>query len=275
MSIITDASIFIVDSSRRKGIDDTDADFSFEINIPRNSNYDRVCLLQAIIPKSYYIVEAPRNTMTLSENGVETIITLLEGNYNVISWITLIGAQLTASSSQGYTYTITFPDSLTSLDTGKFTYTVTGNAGVQPKFIFNTTTEVHEQFGFSRGSTNTFVGNSLDSANVVKFQAEDVLLIHSDISYNSDQSAYTDVLQEIYASSTPMYSNVIYQCTAFEAYSKKLLSANKNIYRFTITDEHNNKINLNGLNCVLTLVCYNKDNINQIIASDILKPRRI
>jgi hypothetical protein len=272
MSLIADSSIFIINSADR--ISGTDSNFQYIINMPKNSGYDRVCMLQALIPKSYYLVASPFNTFILSESGVQTTVTVTPGNYNVRSWITLLGALLTSSSSHGYTYTITFPNSLTDVDTGKFTYTVTGNVGVQPSIIFPVTSELYEQFGFSASSTNTFSGSTLTSANVVKFQVEDVLFIHSDISYNNDQSSYHDVLQEIFASSTPMYSNIVYQNNgAVEAYSKRLLSAQNNTYRFTITDEQNRAINLNGLNCVFTIVCYNKDNINQLIASDILRKR--
>lgn len=272
MSLISDSSVFIINSADR--ISGTDSNFQYKIEMPKNSGYDRVCLLQALIPKSYYLVSAPFNTFILSENGVQTTVTVPPGNYNVRSWITLMGALLTSSSSQTYVYTITFPNSLTEVDTGKFTYSVTGNSGVQPLIIFPSTSELNEQFGFNRESTNTFVGDSLTSENVVKFQVEDVLLIHSDISYNNDQSSYNDVLQEIYASSTPMYSNIVYQNNgAVEAYSKTLLSAQNNTYRFTITDEENRAINLNGLNSVYTVVAYNKDKINQLVASDILRKR--
>jgi hypothetical protein len=145
---------------------------------------------------------------------------------------------------------------------------------VQPSFTFPATSELFEQFGFLKESTNTFSGSTLTSRNVVKFQVEDVLLIHSDISYNN-QSSYNDVLQEVFASSTPMYSNIVYQNNgAVEPYSKTLLSAQNNTYRFTITDEENRAISLNGLNCVFTIVCYNKDKINQLIVSNILRNRK-
>ncbi len=253
MSLFKDSVIFIIDSS--KAISGHSSDFQYQLNIPKGHDYDRVCVLQAIIPKSYYLVSDPYNQVILLENGIQTTITIPIGNYNVRSWITLIGPLLTNNSSQGWTYTITYPNSVTQVDTGMFTYNVTGNTGLQPQFIFPDNSKLYEQFGFDKSSTNVFVNNSLTSSNVIKFQVEDVIFIHSNISYNMDMSSQNDVLQEIYASSTPNFTNIVYQNTGqFEAYSKKLLSANNNVYNFSLTDENNNHIYLNGLNCVITII---------------------
>jgi len=268
MSLIGDGTIFIIDSSQR--VSGHSSSFQYQINLPKDKDYDRVCVLQAILPKSFYLVSSPTNRFILSENGVETEIAVTPGNYNARSWLTLMANQLTTNSSQGWIYTITFPNSVTEVETGKFTYFVSGNGGIQPKFIFSETTKVDEQFGFSGGSTNTFVGDQLTSVNVVKFQVEDVVFIHSDLAYNNDMSSKTDVLQEIYASSTPNFTNIIFQNTGLcEAYSKQLLSGNNNVYSFNLTDEKENHIHLNGLDCVITILIYKKDNINKLIANTI------
>ena len=265
MSLMHDSTIFIIDSSKR--VSGTTSNFTYLINVPKGHDYDRVCVLQAIIPKSFYLVNSPYNTFTLLENGVSTLITITEGNYNAQSWITIIAALLTTSSSQGWTYTISRPNAITQVDTGMFTYSVTGNSGNQPSIIFPTSSQLYEQFGFNYNSTNLFVSSSLTSSNIMKFQVEDVIFIHSNISANSDQSANNDVLQEIYASSTPNYSNIIYQNSGcIEAYSKKLLSPENNIFSFILTNESQLGINLRGLNCVITLIVYKKDNFNQLLA---------
>ena len=267
MTQIIDGTIFIVDSSQ--ALTGTAGNFTYILNFPKNKEYTHVCLLQAILPKSYYLVTAPFNTMTLSEPGMSPVtVTITPGNYNAISWTTLIAAQLTAASPHGWTYTITFPKSISQIDTGLFTYTVAGNGGVQPSFISaaNTTSTVYEQFGFSASSTNTFVGNNLISSNVIKFQLEDTLFIHSDLSYNNDQSTFSDVLQEIYSSSTPTFTNIIYQNSgAVEAYSKILLNNKNNVYHFSVTDEHGLPINFNGLNCVFTILLYKKENLANVV----------
>ena len=39
------------------------------------------------------------------------------------------------------------------------------------------------------------------------------------------------------------------------------------MYSFSLTDELQNSINLRGLNCVITIVVYKKDNLKQLIAA--------
>lgn len=270
MSLITESTIYIIDSSQR--ISGTDSRFTYKINLPKGNEYNRVCLLQAIIPKSYYLIDEPLNTFTLSENGFDTIVTIPKGNYNAPMWSKFIANLLTTSSSQGYVYACALPDANVTTSTGKFTYSVSNNGGVQPFFIFPAESHLNEVFGFVRGSSNQFSGNSLISVNVIKFQNEDVLLIHSDISKNNDQTSYADVLQEIYASSSPSFTNVIYQNSGMlEGYSKPLVTQNNNVFSFSITDEDNHVLNLNGLNCVFTILVYKKDDINQLIARGLEK----
>jgi hypothetical protein len=266
---MTDSIKFIIDSSKR--LDGTSSNFTYKLQIPKTFQYTHACVLQAIIPKSYYLVAAGYNTFILSENSVETIVTVTPGNYNVVSWQTIISALLTASSSQGWTYSITFPNSQTQVDTGMFTHTVTGNAS-QPSIIFPAASNLYEQFGFNANSINTFANGTLTSANVVKFQQEDTIYIHTDLISVNTMDDKTDVLQEILASSTPTYSNIIYTLPgSVEGCSRKLsTSAGNNVYRFSLTDENNNVLNLNGLNCVFTIVMYQKDMINTVIANDIL-----
>ena len=268
MSLMTDGIKFIVDSSNR--INGTSSNFTYKIQIPKNKTYTHACLLQAIIPKSYYLVAAGYNTFTLSENSVETTVTVTPGNYNVVSWQAIVSALLTASSTQGWIYTISFPNSMKEADTGMFTYSVKNN-DTQPSIIFPSTSNLYEQFGFNNNSINTFVGGSLTSTNVVKFQQEDTIYIHTDLITANTMDDKTDVLEGIFASSTPTYSNIIYSVPgAIEACSQLLSISSSNVYTFTLTDEHNNVLNLNGLNCVFTIVIYQKDMINKVIATDIL-----
>ena len=119
MSIMKDSTIFIIDGS--KAISGTGANFNININMPKGKNYNRVCLLQAIIPKSYFLCTTGENTFILSENG-NTTVTVTQGSYNAISWTILIGNLLTSSSTAGWTYTITLPDPRFQVDTAMFTY---------------------------------------------------------------------------------------------------------------------------------------------------------
>ena len=124
-----------------------------------------------------------------------------------------MAAALTAASGNGWVYAVTSPSS-TQPATGKFTYTVTGNGGLQPSIV--TTTNVFEQLGFAANSTNVFGGGTLVSSNVVKLQSEDALYIHSDIVTEVGD----DVLQEVYTSGVPDFGVVNYRCSDWQVMAK-------------------------------------------------------
>jgi hypothetical protein len=243
MSIITKKTIYYIDSHQRLSGDHND--FSYRIQFPPSNDYTHVCLLSAVIPKSYYLVQSGYNTFVLRENGVDTTITVPVGNYGATSFRTVVQGLLNTNTSQGWSYTITYPNISNSSNTGKYTYTCDlGN----PSFIF--TNALYEQFGFEPNSTNTFTAQTLTSRDVIKMQVEDTLYLHSDIASNGKD----DILNEIFIGSSPDYSSIKYQCVDVDAYSKELQTNSSNIYRFWLTNEDDVIMNLNGLNIVLTLL---------------------
>jgi hypothetical protein len=254
MSYITNKRIFYIDSHSRLSGDHNN--FSYLMQLPPNNDFTHVCLLSCVIPKSYYLVQAGYNTFVLRENGVDTTITVPAGNYGATSFKTVVQGLLNTNSSQAWTYTITYPTITTSANTGKYTFTCDlGN----PSFIF--TTSLYEQFGFEPNSTNTFTSNTLTSQDVIKMQVEDTLYLHSDIASNGKD----DILNEIFIGSSPDYSSIKYQCPDVDSYSKELQTNTSNVYSFWLTNEDNVLMDLNGLNIVLTLMVYKKENINEMI----------
>lgn len=256
MSIISKKKIFYIDSRARAS--GTDSDFTMQLNINTEDNFDSAVILECIIPKSYWLVPKNRNTFQLSENGIVVTIIVPVGNYNRRSFATQIQSLLNSASPHSYSYSIKYPNSLTDPDTGYYTYTVSGNGGVQPLFIFSTF--LFEQFGFNKNSTNIFSSNTLVSSNVIKLQLEDTIYIHSDMISNSGND---NVLQHVFCSAgSGNFSNIHFQTNGdVEAYSKKLLSHNSNVFRFYICDEEDNPIDLNGLNMSMILMLYKKNTV--------------
>jgi hypothetical protein len=258
MSQIQSHQIFYINSTDR--LDGTDESFSFELLIDLSANYDHVCLLQCSIPKSYYLIQSGFNTFTLREGGDQATVTIAPGNYSYLSFMAVIPPLLNAASPNGWTYGITYPNRLVSPDTGLFTYSVTGNGGIQPAIV--TTTNVYEQLGFLENSTNNFVGNTLISTSVINFSQEETLFIHSDCADNKTD----DILQEIYDNNSPPMSFIVWQNQGtFEAYSKKLKLNSSRTFYFHLTDENGRLMILNGRNVLYTLCVYKKDNINEVI----------
>jgi hypothetical protein len=265
MSHITNGRIYYINTANR--ISGTTSNCLVKLDIPPTENFDRVVVLSAVIPRSYYLIQSPNNTFILTENGIDTTITIDEGNYSYTTFKTYLQNKLTSSSTQGWIYTITTPNSLTSATTGKYTFTVDNKESkTYPAFTFPESSKVHEQMGFEKKSTNQFTTETLTSPNVVKFIPEDTLYIHSDmITMNHD-----DVLQEVFTSGSSDFGTIRYQCTTPIEYSKSLSVAKNNVYRLTLTDEDGTEINLNGLNMVLTILLYKNDEIN-LLQRDYIK----
>lgn len=237
--------IYYINSARRES--GTNSRFNYKIQIPENSGFDRVCVLQASIPISFYLVQDGFNTFSLTENFIIRTVTVPVGNYNVQNFITTVLALLNTGT---FVYTMAV-----SVMTGKFTYSVSGNSGSQPIFTF--TSHLYQQFGFTENSVNTFVGDTMISTNVVNFIPEGTIFIHSNI-----VNEYTDVLQEIYSNNTVPFSNVIYQMTTdIDTYSKQLSTDRSNTFSFVIMNEDDQELDMNGQNLLLTLLLYKKNDL--------------
>lgn len=251
---IDDGQIFYVSSADR--ISGTTSNFLYKFDIDTESRYDTISILAASIPKSYYLIASYNNEFVLSENGTNVNITIPSGNYTLTAWKNIIVSSLNTNSPHGFTYAVTLP-SVTSTNTGKLTFTVSGNGDIQPIFIFSE--HLYEQFGFDSG-TYQFTANMLVSTNVVNLQLIGALFIHSDVCNNKHDS----VLQEIYSNNSD-YANITYQSTAVIPYSKKLAIKGINTYRFYLTDSYGNEIDLNGLNWNFTILFYKKNNTMNMI----------
>lgn len=242
--------LFYLNSRNKINPTDDDSSCSLELKIPSYEPYTHVCVIDAVIPKSYYLVQAGYNTFTLREGGINATITVPVGNYTATAFRTKVAELMTAGSPFHRTYTITTPSGLTGPTTGKFTYTVTD--GLAPEIIC--TTNLFEQLGFAPNSTNIFVNNTLTSTNVVKFQLEDSLYIHSDIVTNVGD----DILHQVYTNGASDFSSIRYACTEWATFSKPLNIAKSNVYRFVLTNEDGRIMNLNGLNWSMTLMLFHE-----------------
>lgn len=266
MSII-DGGYQIVYVNSRNRINGTDSAFQMNINLDRNKVYDRICLLDISIPKSYYTIQSPYNTMTLDENGSQVLITIPEGNYNRNSFRLVLQTQLNDNSPNSWVYAITNMNINTTGDNGKYTFTVSGNSGVQPSFIF--AEGLFEHCGFQSSSTNPFVANTLQSVNVVNFSPESTLFLRSDCCSNNTGD---NILQNIITTGDSDFSYITWSNQNIEMYSKVFNGSRSSTAYFALTNEDNQIINLNGLNIVFTILIYKKrENIDQLMKLSLLQ----
>lgn len=261
--------IFYINSRNR--LSGTDSSFNYQLDMPPDNNFDSVVVLQAGIKKSYYLIEIDENTFTLSENSMTTIITIPPGNYTRKSFQTVLQTLLNASSPNLWTYSVSFPTVSSAADTGKYTFTVSGNGGIQPLFIF--TSFLYEQMGFNSNSTNPFVTDSLTCTNVINLSLEDTLFLHSDICRNHDDN----ILQDIYTAGNSTYSSIKFDNYCVEQYAKEISYNKSNVYNFYLTDEDGIFMDLNGQNIVITLMVYKRRSIYNLfkeVLFSLIKPSK-
>lgn len=257
-----------VDSDYR--ISGTSSCFTYDVRLPTNLHYDSVALLQASVPKSYYLVKSGSNTLTLTEGKSSATITVPAGNYSMASFRTVLTTLLNAGSPTGYTYAISQPSTATEASTGKYTFTVSGNSGVQPSFTFPSGSELYLQMGFNSASTNAFSANTLHSAHVVDFNTTRAVLIKTDMVAGIGSGTHgSAVLQEIYSFNTSDFSNIGFANPAPLFSAKRLVSTRQDIATFTITDLNDQQVDFNGGSVNFSLLFFRRDNYNELALQDL------
>jgi len=262
----------LINSKNR--VSGTDEDFSYRMPINfSHMEYDAIAVTSILVPKSYYVIEEGRNTFTLYEDGTPITITIPIGNYGVRAFENTLQTILNSSTINGLTYTIQFPDSTSSPNTGKWRFVVNTNSIT---IKLNVGEFVYEQLGFERNTEHTFTVDGTDSelysTNVIKLQREDALVLHSDI-MNSPSG---DILQTIFAQQDPTFSSIVWNATNIETNWRPIRHNASNAYRFTLTNESNQIVHLNGQNLIISIMvfrmnkAYRKINgyINYLLSKD-------
>jgi len=243
--------LFYINSKNRNS--GRHSNFGISINIDKNTRYDKVCLLSASIPKSFYLVRNGMNTFTLTENESNVIITLPVGNYNRESIRSVLQDLLNTNSPNGYNYEITYNKINLNHDDGKYLFTVNNNNDIQPEFTF--ATNLAEIIGFEKNKTYNFDNNILRTVNIPNLQPESTLFIKSDICSGINDN----VLQHIYTQGNSNYSFIIFENMNVEYYSKPLRDMESGLFNFLLCDDEDNEIDTNGINILLTLMVYKSD----------------
>ena len=253
MFVLNPFYVYVNSRDRESG---TDENFTYNIQYPVDQEFTHCVLLNALIPKSYYLIQNNTqydNIFQLQENNSIVTITIPLGSYLLSAWKSTIATLLTNASPNGLTYTVTYPSSSGS-DTGKLTFTQ-NNSSIVSSLIFNN--HLYEPFGFLSGSTNVFSGNTLTSTAVIKLQSEDRLLLSSSLVNNGRDS----ILASINSTTSINYSSIDYECPDCQFNSHLLSSDRQNTVSFTLTDENFELINLNNLNINLSILFYKADDI--------------
>lgn len=244
------------------------SDFTYTIDLPKNTgydSYDSICMLQASIPKSYYLINTGRNMFTLVEGISQATVVIPRGNYTRRSFAIVLGTQLNLASPNGLNYTISVPNVTNGPETGKYLITITNNVTDIPvSLVFGSNSSPAAQMGFPPESTNDFTNDTLESAYVCQLQISQSVFILCDNVING----HTHILQEIFTAS-PDFSNISFNVGlsgGLEANGKRLKSALTNSWHFKIMTPDYELIDLEGLDVVFSLVLWKS--ISQKIESE-------
>ena len=239
MSLIPPLTVHIDSNNRQSG---SHSDFTYVLPISQNHPYDRVCIKNGAIPKTFYVInESVNNTFILSE-ATDVTVTIDEGNYSIKSIAAQLTSKLTAASPGGWTYNVSYPNS-TQAQTTKLTFSVTGNSGgIQPSIIFDNS--INYALGFDKSSTNTFVGDVLVSSSVILLTVNEIYII-SDLVAASALTNSNQILAAANVLNNPYNTTIAIQPSDI-LYHSRAFNSNSDIYRFTIVDGFNDLINLNG-----------------------------
>jgi hypothetical protein len=257
MSYIGESQIIRVNSAL-KSSGETHSNFTATLQITPNNYYTHVSLMRASIPRTFYSVNSPYNVFTLVEGSNTFTVSIREAQYTRKS---LIAVVITALNTAGnFTYTGSYDSSSTIGDTGLYTFTVSGNSGVQPAFIFADDSLTY-QLGFENGTYN-FVANSLTSVDVINLSyVDNVLYIISDMASGAKDS----ILGSIISSSSSTMSYINYVNTQVDESALRYNGAvNSNTFSFKLVDENFKIVDTRGSNIWFQIILYRRVYFNII-----------
>jgi len=265
---------FIVYVNSRFRTSGSSSNFTYNIDLPKSIGYDQfdsVCMMQASIPKSFYLINTGRNTFVLTEGATSVTITLPVGNYTRRSLAYVVRSQLNTQSPNALTYDISVPNVSTGPETGKYLFSVSNNVTNIPLyFSFPPTSSPAQQLGFDPGSINVFVLNNLLSSNVANLQITQSLYVMCDNVING----YSHILQEIFTTS-PDFSSLAFNvgfAGGIDANVKPLKSTLTNTWSFKFMTPDFELIDFEGLDVVFSLLIWQSKEPQGLLPENELTP---
>lgn len=267
MSLLPTRIIDINSDNRTSGTNS-----NFTIQLPNlDQRYDRVSLVSASIPKTYYNIQAPYNTFIFQE-GIQTLtITVPVGNYSFTSFASVIQSLLISNSFNSIAY-ICIPN----LTLGKLQISSSNTIGNNPNLpndiittlTFPLSSNLYKNFGVNYISSNSFnSATPFISLNVCIFTINTIMINSSIVKSVASTNTASNILSMIGVNSSLPFSSITY-----ENYSPLYNSRECQVSTsasFVITDRDGTELDLNGIPCNLTIMIYKYDNTNEVIRKDL------
>lgn len=262
MKFYTHKELFHINSNNKTNSSDTHSFFNVTLDIDPLTEYDRVVVLDACFPKTFYLICADCNKFTVTDDDrpTPTVLQIPVGNYSRRGFKTALEALL------GVKYTITFDNINTGKDNGHYYFEYSGTS--LPVFTFDET-GLYEQMGFNPHTSYTFqtvgIKKQLESVNVMNFKTKNTFYILSNIVQNRGNN----ILQNIYSQTAGDFEYINWTNSHPDEYGKRYTGGTSNTFWFKIVDEDYNPIDLNSTsttsNVLLTVMVYKENHIDSLI----------
>lgn len=257
-------SKYVYDITSDNRISGVSHDFQIELNIPPGNTFDSVTMIEASISKTWYAVEAGRNTFTLQgEAGNTAPVTIQPGNYAIVdatatggppSLLTALALALDAAAlviagvtgNGPWVFTVAFLNA-----TGNILVTFArgaGDTGGAGALIFPTS-RLAKVLGFLEAGTYPFAGDALTSPSFANLQPNPACYIR--------MSGIDGDLLEVVPSGNSAFFSMLQYSNGEPVWTSRPLTtrAGNSVQRIRITDYEGVPINLNG-GVVLMTVAY-------------------
>lgn len=227
----------------------TSTNFSIQLQNPINEMYMLYALKAATIPKTYYNIDSPRNTFTITDSSGPNSVTITPGNYDITALTTALQTALNALAVD--TYTVSY-----SAVSGKITITSTF-AG----FVINPTLAtlqglILDQMGFNLGIAYPSVAGTITAPNVLDISGiKNVYIVINEFTQYLRNT--TNAFQNFKVPMNGQFGDIIYYTdeTGYHQYFNIATASKSNIRTLTIRliDQYGQEIQLNGREWEFTL----------------------
>ena len=251
------------------------------IYIPSEWDEDRTYIspLTVDIPMSFYVVRPGKDTFQVSEDNGSTWInvSLQDGNYSIDTLVIQLQTKLNSLLTYTYTVKTATTDDVNSPETGKLYFYVSGNIN-QPKFRFYLSNDdnsdtLFETMGFNfygqeynDGAVFNFEANKLTSPNICQLNPENYIKIYCSgiTGFDNNNIKGSQPLLVISTRQAVPFSNLIFNNSDLLSYARKFNKRATTI-KFTLTDEYDTPIDMNGINWSISCVFFERQDITERI----------
>jgi hypothetical protein len=227
---------------------------------PIDAGYNRVAIVSASIPKTFYNVDAPYNTFILNETKSNVTITIQPANYSFSSFASTIKTLLNANTTNAITYNV-----LASTSIGKLQ--ISSNSATLTTITLPASSNLYRQFGTGFATSFTLTQASPWVSPFVCLFSINVVVINSSLVKSTGVSFTAgNILQVINVNNSSAYGAISYE--NFSPLSNSRDAVVSTNATFTITDGDGTLLNFNGIPCNFSIMFSRHDDTNTLIRAN-------